>query len=521
MNSDQTGVLEQHLSRTAQDYEALPYESKPFVQTHPSRLAAIAHLFGLEAVPVENARILELGCAAGGNIIPVAAYFPGSYCLGIDYSDRQVIDGQARVASLGLDNVEIRQASITELAEDIGEFDYIISHGVYSWVPEVVQKAILDVSAKHLSPNGIAYVSYNVLPGWRINQPLREALNLLVPEHLDAAARVAMSRRLLNFMKDATPVQGPYGEVLRQAPEKLAAYSDDYIFHEYLEAENLPVSFRDFQTAASAVGLGYLGEADIQTMIASNMGAEFAKKVEEATTNDIVTREQMFDVLTGRPFRQTLLVKGERLNSINRRLMPDRVEGLHFTGLQNPRIEKAPEGAKLVEDRGLLFFAGDKGLLRLAERLTKPAPGSFSYESCVEGMDAAERESARNALFRMVVSGILRASVDPMTAAGASFMPRASRIAMADAKAGMTYTTNARHENVQLDATTMVLLPHLDGKFTRRDMEQKLLDAAKAGTITFNQNNAPITDAGRLRSAVQAYLPRLLNSIASTGILEA
>lgn len=520
MNSDQTGVLEQHLSRTAQDYDALPYESKPFTQTHPSRLAGIAHIFGLDPVPVANARILELGCAAGGNIIPVAAYFPGCYCLGIDYSERQVLDGQARVARLGLDNVEIRQASITELGDDIGEFDYIISHGVYSWVPEVVQKAILEVSARHLSPNGVAYVSYNVLPGWRINQPLREALNLLVPETLDAASRVAMSRRLLQFMKDATPVQGPYGDILRGAPEKLAVYSDDYIFHEYLEAENLPISFRDFQTAASAVGLGYLGEADIQTMIASNMGADFAKKVEEATTNDIVTREQMFDVLTGRPFRQTLLVKAERLKSINRRLMPDRIDGLHFTGLQNPRIEKGPEGTRLVEDRGLLFTATDKGLTRLAERLSKPSPGSFSFESCVEGMDENDTNSVRNALFRMVVTGIMRASVDPMTAAGASFMPRASKIARCDAQAGMPYTTNARHENVQIDGTTLVLLPHLDGKCTRRDMEQKLIDAAKAGTITFNQNNVPITDAGKLRTAVQAYLPRLLNSIASTGILD-
>lgn len=47
-------------------YDEVPYESHPYPQAHPSRLAAVAALFGLAPPPVETARVLELGCAAGG-----------------------------------------------------------------------------------------------------------------------------------------------------------------------------------------------------------------------------------------------------------------------------------------------------------------------------------------------------------------------------------------------------------------------------------------------------------------------
>src|SRR3569623_819838 len=174
--------VEAIIARTALKYNLLPYQSKAFAQSEPSRLGGIARLFGLEAAPLDGARVLELGCASGGNIIPLALRYPGASFIGVDLARTQVAAGRARIARLGQGKIEI--------GDELGSFDYIISHGVYSWVPPAVQDAIFRIVGARLSPVGIACISYNVLPGWRMLQPLRDAFMLQIPDDVDSLARV-------------------------------------------------------------------------------------------------------------------------------------------------------------------------------------------------------------------------------------------------------------------------------------------------------------------------------------------
>ncbi|MEY4159483.1 MAG: hypothetical protein RLZZ136_104, partial [Pseudomonadota bacterium] len=146
------GELEAIIARTALKYDLLPYESKPFPQSQPARLGGLAKLFGLEAAPLENARVLELGCASGGNLIPHAVRYPGATFVGVDLARSHVAAGRARIERLGLSNAEILCQSFTEIGEDLGAFDYIICHGVHSWVPPQVQDHILKVIGARLSP---------------------------------------------------------------------------------------------------------------------------------------------------------------------------------------------------------------------------------------------------------------------------------------------------------------------------------------------------------------------------------
>jgi SAM-dependent methyltransferase len=155
-------------------YDQVPYESHPFAQTHPDRLATVATLLGMAPTPVEHCRVLELGCASGGNLIPMAAGLPESTFTGIDLSQSAIVAGQAMVASLQLTNIDLRHASILEADGELGIFDYIICHGVYSWVPPEVQDRILEICARNLAPNGVAYVSYNTYPGWHARGTIRE-----------------------------------------------------------------------------------------------------------------------------------------------------------------------------------------------------------------------------------------------------------------------------------------------------------------------------------------------------------
>ena len=77
--------------------------------------------------------MLELGCAAGGNLIPMADELSMGKFIGIDLSSRQITDGQKTIAEVGLKNVELLCQSIGDVNESWGQFDFIICHGVYSW----------------------------------------------------------------------------------------------------------------------------------------------------------------------------------------------------------------------------------------------------------------------------------------------------------------------------------------------------------------------------------------------------
>src|SRR5687768_14514491 len=147
-------MIDQTLQTT---YDKVPYNSVAFVQTHPDRLATIATFLGMDPAPVEHCRVLELGAASGGNLIPMAATLPESEFVGLDFSLRQVKVGQAAIETLGLTNVTIRHMNILEVTPELGQFDYIIAHGVYSWVPPQVQEKLLEICRQNLAPHGVAY----------------------------------------------------------------------------------------------------------------------------------------------------------------------------------------------------------------------------------------------------------------------------------------------------------------------------------------------------------------------------
>ena len=182
---------------TTSTYDDVPYESNPFPQTHPDRLATIASFFGVTPPPVANARVLELGCAAGGNIIPIAVVHPESKVTGIDLSARQIDDGRAVVDALELKNIDLQQKSISDIDPSFGEFDFIICHGVYSWVPDEVQTDILRISKENLAENGIAYVSYNTYPGWHMRGMIRDMMKFHVGQFTDSGMQIKQARALV------------------------------------------------------------------------------------------------------------------------------------------------------------------------------------------------------------------------------------------------------------------------------------------------------------------------------------
>jgi SAM-dependent methyltransferase len=169
--------MSQHLTALLQkSYDEAPYASHPFPQSAPEHLEGIATLFGLTPAPPANARVLELGCASGGNIIPFALRHPGAHVVGLDLSAVQIAQGTERVRQLGISNLELRQMNLEDVDASLGSFDYIIATASTAGCRTLCGRPSCAFAAQHLAPGGIAYVSYNTYPGWKAREIVRDAM---------------------------------------------------------------------------------------------------------------------------------------------------------------------------------------------------------------------------------------------------------------------------------------------------------------------------------------------------------
>src|SRR5262245_51727804 len=137
-------------------YDQVPYPASVIGETHPDRIATQAVLAGMEPPPVTDCRVLELGCNDGTNLLGMALSLPQSQFVGIDVNASAIAQAQARAEAYGLQNIAFHRLDILEAGPALGSFDYIVAHGVYSWVPDAVRERLLAIIGSNLTPNGIA-----------------------------------------------------------------------------------------------------------------------------------------------------------------------------------------------------------------------------------------------------------------------------------------------------------------------------------------------------------------------------
>ena len=219
---------------SSDSYNRIPYPSYPYSQTHPDHLAALGILTGISPEPVNNCRILDLGCASGGNLIPIAYSLPGSECLGIDFSEDAINRAKESASKLPLDNITFLEMDFANIDRSLGKFDYIIAHGIFSWVSKEVQKVLLSTCKELLSPNGIAYFSYNVYPGWHMRGMIRDMMCYHAERFDEPATRIAQARGLLDFLAKNASQDTAYGKLLAGEVDILKDHEDGYLFHDHL-----------------------------------------------------------------------------------------------------------------------------------------------------------------------------------------------------------------------------------------------------------------------------------------------
>ena len=322
-------AIQDNNSQDHSSYDEVIYDKLPHKQGNLRLLETIGDLYGVEPVDIHCCRVLELGTATGKTIIPQAEEFPDSRFLGIDLSPTQIEAGKEFLRSLNLRNIELRAANLMEIDESWGKFDYIISHGVYSWVPLVVQEKMLEICRTNLSPNGLAMISYNTYPGWHFKECARNLMLLhskQANEFFDAKTEIQQARAFLNFTADVVAKQKPsyFTQFLAGMREHLQSVDDHYLFHEYLEAENSPCYFLEFCRRLQEKGLQHVSDFDWTNYQTWKKDPQLNHLI-EATQNNIIS-EQYVDFIVNRTFRSNVICHG----NIDVRLRDDLVNRYHF-----------------------------------------------------------------------------------------------------------------------------------------------------------------------------------------------
>jgi len=289
-------------------YDDSPYPDFAFWFTHPDHLGALGRLFGLAVPPIETARVLEIGCAAGGNLLSIAASLPRSTCVGVDLSSVQIRQAKEIAEGAGIRNATLLHADFRELG-DVGLFDFVICHGVYSWVDEPTGQALLEAIRQRLAPMGVAYVSYNTYPGWHMVDMVRRLMRLHTEDAPDEDSRLEQAQTIVRWLQRRTRMNTSdwRGPALEQELASMREAGRSLLLHDYLAPFNRPQYFVDFLEKAGRAGLSYVANASPWDMYLANFDDDLVETLSQIP--DLVLQQQYLDFVYHTRFRRTLLAR--------------------------------------------------------------------------------------------------------------------------------------------------------------------------------------------------------------------
>ena len=511
-------------------YDLIRYPSYTHPQTHPDRLAVIGSLFGLEPAAANRCRVLELGCGNGANLIPMAWSLPRSEFVGIDLAAEPVADGNKMLHGLGLTNIRLAAGSVTEVNADWGSFDYIIAHGLYSWVPPQVREHMLSICQTNLTPRGIAFISYNAMPGGHLRNMLRDMMLFHVRGFEAAEERIRQSLAFVRFLADAQDTEDDYRRWMKAESRRILEHDAGHLYHDELGELNEPLYFTQFMEQAARHGLQYLGEADYFEMSDHIFKDSVRATLEQLGSNRIL-REQYLDFLKCRRFRQTLLCRGDA--PLSPGPLAKSVERLFISSAAaisvDPLAERtaahfffeSPKGAKIETD----FALGQSALKVLQEIWPQPLPFEELLQQATarlrptspsEADPSTGRDRLGEFLLQLYGAGIVAFRSEPSPfVLQAGDRPATSPVARWQAQRG-EIVTSMFHVTVKVeDEIGRQLLTWLDGKHDRSALVDKLWLLLKSKHAV----SATANDEPAARRKIESDLEKNLLKLGRLGLL--
>ena len=466
-------------------------------------------------------------------------FYPEVEVIGVDYSEVQVEQGQKLIKALNLEErVQLLCQSITDIDKDIGEFDYIICHGVYSWVPTEVQDAIITTIQNHLKPDGVAYVSYNVYPGWKRLEIIRDMMLYHTREMSNhkPEERMAQGRAIVEFIRNLSHEQSGIRQMIDAPWEGIKNKADSYLAHEFL----------DFAEKLAAHDLTYLADAEPAVSFIQDLPEDKVKELIQASQSNQVMLEQYMDFLYFRQFRKSLIVHQSAAASIKRKLPIEVFDQLHYS--VNSCVEEQQSVETVVAENQTTAHAGNVAVGQGTEAPALKQPGRrFIFNNnrpvttyndadyallksiselkgevfdkkkllklASKKYDAPQLEQRlSNLLNRLSLSSFseiwdqLPSESPIFEVEERPYMPELMRRFYQETG----HLSNYRHNTVHFNIIQKEVIDLLDGEHDQAQLKARLLDALKEGRIRlFNNNNQPLPEE-RVDDALNSHLRQAL-----------
>jgi methyltransferase-like protein len=471
-------------------YDEIPYPSLPRPQSHPSRIAALAAIAGMTPPPVSQWRVLEIGCGDACNLVPLAFEYPEGRFIGVDRAAVPLARGHDMATKLGLANLQLYEIDLLNWQPD-GEFDYIIAHGFYSWVPGEIRDRLLEICGAALSPGGAAYISYNVLPGSHLRRYVWDFLKFHTRHAGSPRMRIEKAHELARLMA-ARPADEPGRAAIRKEMEDVLERGAEAIFHDDLSEVNDPVYLMDFIGHAARHGLQYVGDAEPVRDDVRDL---------PWPAEDWFEARQYGDFLNFRKFRESILCR--KNISLRRALSLDCFQALAAASRVKPADAQADGAQKFELSQGRSLTTNHPLVKDVLCALASRWPGSVAVAGLPLG--GYPPEDAADMLMRLVEAEAIELwQQPPRVATAIGERPMTSPLARWQLSAGLTMVTNQRHQSIDLpDESGRALISLLDGT---RDREAL---AAAMARVAPGPEGTP-ADAAAIERALDTSLREML-----------
>ncbi|MFF7056958.1 methyltransferase domain-containing protein [Achromobacter spanius] len=352
----------------------------------PAHLRATAHLYGVETVPLERARVLALGCGTGEGLLPFALAYPSAQAVGVDASEALIAQGTAAAQGMEVTNLALYVGQATDLGAQLGLFDYIVVTGLYSYLPADQAHALLQACEKLLSPLGVLYVDSPVYPGAKALDVVRDAIMLHGHAAQTQAELQQSARAALALFKDGMAAGNPQASTLNaatawfdralNAPSPGASPAPDPL-------TSTPSYFVELAGRAAEAGLAYVGDAQPLSEIALNFGQGVSLNHSLLAMGQPATvRQQYLDFATGRAFRQCLWIAQARAAQAQAKPDLDRLRDLRFaSGLTRLAANGQQTGATYINHLGRALVTYEADVVTVVDTLAHAWPASLPYST--------------------------------------------------------------------------------------------------------------------------------------------
>jgi SAM-dependent methyltransferase len=439
-------------------YEQIPYSNHPYRQAHHDQLAVTGVLHGLEPPAPATASVLEIGCGSGGHLIATCYAMPGVRAVGVDLAPSVIEGATVAAREACVDNVEFHAADLRDLTDGrFGRFDYVVAHGVQTWIPDDAREALPAAMRAHLADDGLAYISYNVHPGGHLRGILRDACLFHARGARDERERIALAREMLELLlrwRASDEQADAYGRFLAEVLPRFIDAADGTLAHDLLSEHGEPIWYHDFVALAGAHDLVPVAESRLIEPPGLPREPGLRDAIDRLADGDAVVREQLKDLFGNGRFRETVLAPA----SAGALAEPDprALRRLRFLGPPPPG--GAPPGTVAVV---------------AAVAAARPRASTFEDLRGATGMPAEALESA---LLEAMRASLLTGWLEPPRAIPAGPRPHASALARRQAREGRP-ATSLLHSVVILDPAGAQLLDLLDGTRDHGAVASAMLEA--------------------------------------------